>query len=273
MPRWLQTFFTEPSIHKTGLAVRHKYYFRRSAYLLLLLSAIGFGAQVVAGVYPVLRREMIFPVVSWAASFTIVAIERPATTAFRVLILQINILASQAIILVDGTPKIGLENLSVIIAILSTLGSIIVIFLMPLRHPMLQHEDISTPFSPPTSELRSPEDNFTLWQWSTVSWAAPLLSLANKKQLNDENVWSLPYEFKHQLLHENFRKLQGSVFRRLMSANGLDIFITSSLGLLKTCCSKLINPFRNIGEREAYIKARLRIPSVASTNSPEYGRP
>lgn len=230
----MRPFFTEPKIRQAGLAVRHRYHFRRSTFELLFLSAIGFGSQIAAGLYPVRRNEMIFPTVSFAAAFAIVAIERPATTIYKVLLLEISILASQAIVLIDGTSKIGNEQLPAIMALLAALASIVVILRMPLRHPMLRHDDISPPFSPPSSEFRSPEDNFSFLQWATISWTAPLLSLANKQQLNTEDVWSLGYEFQHGVLHENFRKLPGTVFQRLMTANGQDIFITVVLGIIKT---------------------------------------
>lgn len=94
--------------------------------------------------------------------------------------------------------------------------------------------EISKPFAEPTSALRSPEDNITLWQWMSVSWMAPLISIGVKRQLHDSDVWLLPYEFQHARLHTFFRELAGSVLIRLLKANGLDLVTITFLGLLET---------------------------------------
>ncbi|KAL8971225.1 MAG: hypothetical protein Q9183_001149 [Haloplaca sp. 2 TL-2023] len=117
---------------------------------------------------------------------------------------------------------------------LAALLHLIVILCMPLRDPELPASDISPAFGTPNHLFRSPEDNLTLWQFMSVTWMAPLISIGYKRQLNDEDVWSLSYEFQHQILHENFRELSGSVVRRLLSANGLDLAILSCLGILES---------------------------------------
>lgn len=85
----------------------------------------------------------------------------------------------------------------------------------------------------PSSLLPSPEDNLRLWQFMTVSWLNPLIRIGYNRQLQDSDVWQLPYEFQHQGLHENFRQLEGTVIRRLIKANVADIFILTFLGLLE----------------------------------------
>ncbi|KAL8792793.1 MAG: hypothetical protein Q9195_004606 [Heterodermia aff. obscurata] len=67
----------------------------------------------------------------------------------------------------------------------------------------------------------------------TVSWMNPLLFVGKKRQLDAKDVWSLPYEFQHSLLHERFHELQGSVMKKLLKANGLDLIILTTLGLLE----------------------------------------
>ena len=103
---------------------------------------------------------------------------------------------------------------------------------MPLRAPGLLKDTISPPFAPPDQRLRSPEDNLTLWQWMTVSWMKPLMTIGKVRQLNEEDVWALAYEFQHRRLHDAFRDLRGSVIRRLIAANGIDLIITTLLGIL-----------------------------------------
>jgi hypothetical protein len=51
--------------------------------------------------------------------------------------------------------------------------------------------------------------------------------------LQDEDVWSLGYEFQHGLLHDRFRGLSGSVLRRLFHANAIDLGIISLLALVE----------------------------------------
>lgn len=111
--------------------------------------------------------------------------------------------------------------------------STIVVINMPLRAPEMSRHGISSPFTVPTSELRSPEDNMTLFQWMTVSWMAPLIKMGNARQLHDEDVWLLGYEFQHRYLHDAFRELKGSVVRRLLAANWIDLDILSLLAIVE----------------------------------------
>ena len=71
----------------------------------------------------------------------------------------------------------------------------------------------------------------------TVSWMSPLINLGRKRQLNEEDVWSLGYEFQHKRLHEQFRELKGSVVKRLLKANGLDLILLSSLSVVSSLAS------------------------------------
>ncbi|KAL8924299.1 MAG: hypothetical protein Q9208_004080 [Pyrenodesmia sp. 3 TL-2023] len=105
---------------------------------------------------------------------------------------------------------------------------------MPLRDPYLPVDRIAPAFEKPDHLLRSPEDNLTLWQFMSVSWMSPMISVGAKRQLNSEDVWKLGFEFQHRLLHEKFRDLGGSVVRRLLSANGVDLVILLSLGTVQT---------------------------------------
>lgn len=96
-----------------------------------------------------------------------------------------------------------------------------------MRDPFMPHDQIGKAGGEPTRDLRSPEDNLTLWQWISVSWISRLLDRAGKRQLNDEDVWSLSFEFQHRQLHDNFRQLRGSVLRRLLIANAVDMVIVT----------------------------------------------
>ncbi|KAK4153494.1 P-loop containing nucleoside triphosphate hydrolase protein [Chaetomidium leptoderma] len=104
---------------------------------------------------------------------------------------------------------------------------------MPLRDPLLDSTGIGKPFTEPTNTVRSPEDAITLWQWMSVSWMAPLIRLGYQRQLQNEDVWFLAYEFQHSRLHTLFRELTGTVFVRLLKANGFDLILTTALGVLE----------------------------------------
>ncbi|KAL8682945.1 MAG: hypothetical protein Q9186_001024 [Xanthomendoza sp. 1 TL-2023] len=104
---------------------------------------------------------------------------------------------------------------------------------MPLRDPRLPNDNISPAYEKPNHLLRSPEDNLTLWQFMSVSWISPLICVGATRQLHEADVWQLSFEFQHRILHEKFRELGGTVVRRLLLANGLDLVILLSLGALE----------------------------------------
>lgn len=110
-----------------------------------------------------------------------------------------------------------------------------------MRNPATPTEKIGIPGGEPTNELRSPEDNLTLWQWCSVSWLGRLISKAGKGQLNDEDVWSLGFQFQHRQLHDNFRQLRGSVVRKLLAANALDMMIATTITVIDQAASMKIS--------------------------------
>jgi hypothetical protein len=66
---------------------------------------------------------------------------------------------------------------------------------------------------------------------------APLISVGKTRQLHDEDVWSLGYEFKHRLLTDRFKELEGTVIRRLLVANGTDLIFMGILALIELFAS------------------------------------
>ena len=144
--------------------------------------------------------------------------------------------STQATLLTDRS-ALHDRRLPATLELLIGVSTVAVMLCMPLRDPGLPNDDISPPFGNPKSQHRSPEDNLNLFQFMTVSWMSPLISLGSSRQLNDEDVWSLAFEFQHGTLHERFRQLKGSVVRRLITANGLDLVIISSLAVLESLAS------------------------------------
>ncbi|KAL2153477.1 hypothetical protein VTH82DRAFT_4632 [Thermothelomyces myriococcoides] len=179
----------------------------------------------------------LIPVVPSIISAIVLAVERPRTTPGAVFIIDgILLLVTTAILaLVPGAfPSVWLRNLAWISGVGLPLASVVVLLNMPLRDPLLDSSGIGKPFSEPTAAARSPEDIVTLWQWMTVSWMGPLIKIGYQRQLEEEDIWALPYEYQHSRLHILFRELSGTVLGRLLKANGLDLVIITSLGILQT---------------------------------------
>jgi hypothetical protein len=243
-PKWTRVFIHEIPEQQEELLPKNK---RRFTYLsgtLLLASLVGFILQTVSIFHPKLRLEVIYPAASWAIACLIIVFQRPAKTPKPLLVLYTSIFATQAIVLIDKFFETSRDDIPSILAFITSFIAILIILHMPLRDPNLPRDTISPAFGPPTNLLRSPEDNLTLWQFMIISWMKPLISLGNARQLNDEDVWLLSYEFQHRILHDRFRELKGSVLRRLVEANGLDLIIISVLSIIElfasTCSSCMI---------------------------------
>ncbi len=168
------------------------------------------------------------------------AILRPKTSPISLLSLYTLVAISILVQLTDSPFKSRLQEVSPILELLIAISAILVILLMPLRNPDLPNDEISATSTPPTFELRSPEDNLTLWQFLSVSWMGPLITRGKRRQLHAEDVWKLSYEFQHRYLHDKFREVTGSVGWRLIKANCLDLIILTVLGVLDLLASKLI---------------------------------
>ncbi|TVY34010.1 ATP-dependent bile acid permease, partial [Lachnellula subtilissima] len=236
-PKWLRVFIHEIPEQQEELLPKKKRYFTFLSGTLLVASLVGFVLQTVSVFRPKLRLETIYPAASWAIACLIITLQRPAKTPKALLVLYTSIFATQAIVLIDKFFSTSREDIPAILALITSLIAILIILHMPFRDPSLPRATISPAFSAPTDKLRSPEDDLTLWQFMSVSWMKPLIDLGNARQLNDEDVWSLSYEFQHRILHDRFRELKGSVLRRLLEANGLDLVIISVLSILELFAS------------------------------------
>jgi ABC-type multidrug transport system fused ATPase/permease subunit len=171
----------------------------------------------------------------WGVAALYIAIWPPRTASIW-LLLDLACIAAAGVALFSYVFSDDVFGRNAILTLSSTGLAIITlatIVSMPLRDPALTRAEISRPSTSPTTALRSPEDNITLFQWMTVSWLAPLIKIGNKRQLHDEDVWMLGYEFQHRHLHDAFRQLQGSLVRRLLAANWIDLVILTLLAVLE----------------------------------------
>ncbi|KAF2199205.1 ABC bile acid transporter-like protein [Delitschia confertaspora ATCC 74209] len=238
-PRWTKPFLKESKQRldelNEGQNGRPSYW----AYGLLSISLIGCAAQTVTVFFPSRQIVAAYPSLAWGVAVAIILVERPRTAPISLLVLFVFLLLSQLVVLSHTYRVVKAQDTPLALALVSALCGILIILRMPLRDPQLPKDDISRPYGTPTSNLRSPEDNLTPWQYMSVSWLTSLISVGVKKQINDEDVWDLPYEFKHRRLHNAFRNLQGSVTRRLLQANGMDLVFTTSLGLVELTATLL----------------------------------
>lgn len=206
-----------------------------------VLSAIGLVLAVLAAASPPFATVRILDLAPWVVTLLITVVDRPRSTPKALLTLFTTVLVCGLLSLVawyNGTARVSIVQVA---AVSLALAGILLILAMPMRDPDLDSTGIADPQYPPTSRLRSPEDNLSLWQFMTVSWMTPLITRGYRNKLNDEDVWFLPYDFQHERLHLLFRDLKGSIVKRLIMANGLDLIIITFLGLIETAAN-LSNP-------------------------------
>ncbi|KAI0456601.1 ABC transporter [Xylaria acuta] len=204
---------------------------------LLVLSILGLISSSLTVFSPSLDYLRLLDTVPWVASFFITLVDLPKRTPKTLLALYFTSVVCGFITLAanfNQTHKIGIFQA---VAPSIALVALLVILAMPMRDPALDNTGIAGNENYPTSELRSPEDKLSLRQFMTVSWLSPLISRGYKNQLKDEDVWLLPYEFQHKQLHTLFRELRGPIWLRLVLANGLDLFIISTLGILEAAAN------------------------------------
>lgn len=233
-PKWSQPFVqeTEKTPGEPAIDVNPASYPWTTA-MLILMTLIGLILQMVAVFYPVLNLMALPPLVCWAAALMLSVVDRMTTTPFGLLLIVVCLFVTQLVLLLGSRSLFHLQGLPTSLELVLAFVLMVNIFNMPMRNPKLPKDNISSSGDPPASSLRTPEDNLTLWQFMTVAWMEPLISMGKKRQLNDEDVWLLGYQFQHRTLHDNFRELKGSFVRRLLAANGLDLIITGLLGLIE----------------------------------------
>ena len=158
------------------------------------------------------------------------------------LLLFTSLLLEQLVTLIHMESPLLAKDIPWIVAPVAAALGIVLILNMPLRDPALPRKDISPAFATPTVQLRTPEDNLTPWQYMTVSWMEPLIKKGVTRQMEDEDIWDLGWEFKHARLHEAFRILQGSVTQRVFVANGIDLILTTVINVVRMCAGKWYPP-------------------------------
>lgn len=203
---------------------------------LFVLAVAGFATQLVVALN--LHWATVTAVLSavlWGVALLHTVIWRPRTASIILLVDFVAIVGAGIHLLITYfadnilQPNAILTISSILIACIG----VVVVVHTPLRDPRLSKAEISRPFTTPSGTFRSPEDNLTLFQWMTVSWLGPLIKTGNQRQLHDEDVWQLAYEFQHRHLHDAFRELKGTVVRRLLVANWIDLVLLTTLAIVE----------------------------------------
>jgi hypothetical protein len=146
------------------------------------------------------------------------------------------------VILYDFAILTGLDSPSNFLSVLyltsfscSILG-IAVLLLMPVNPFSCDIQNIGKYGATASSEFRSPEDYISLSHWLSVSWLSPLLSVGKMRLINESDVWTLPLSFQHGPLLEGMKVLRGSLLRRLIRANAIDIVLLLVMSLVDMLC-------------------------------------
>lgn len=117
----------------------------------------------------------------------------------------------------------------------SALG-LVVLLLMPINPATYDLPNVGKVGDTASSESRSPEDDLLLWQWLTVSWLAPLLSVGKTRLINESDVWGLPLSFQHGVLIDGMKLLRGSLLRRVIRANAIDLVLLIIMSFFDMVC-------------------------------------
>ncbi|CAG8927949.1 unnamed protein product [Penicillium salamii] len=203
---------------------------------LLIFSAIGLTADLIQLVPPEVNWFDVIIVFSWTVASILIAVKRPRACSIALLAFYVLLLAVELCLAVSSEASLDFKVVARYIAAAASAAASTAILLMPFRETSLPSVDISAVGQQPSSDFRTPEDNLRLWQFLTVSWMAPLISTGCNRQLNEDDVWLLGFDFQHSRLHEKFRRLRGSVLGRLLRANGIDVFIISTISIVQLLC-------------------------------------
>lgn len=228
LPLWLRPFAQEQA--PDGLKRK---FWSIWTYPLLLTSVAGLVLSFVPVVINPSCYVYLWEMAPWAFALLITVMERPSKTPRLLLIQYVSILGAStsiyAIRFLDRT-LFGIDPFRLARMALC-LVSILVIGFMPIREPSWGNEDIGQPGIQPSHNLRSPEDDLCLFSFWTMSWVNPLAKASRKREITEEDVWQLPFEFQHTRLYMAFRELKGKLLLCLIEANGLDLSIATSLAI------------------------------------------
>ncbi|KAL4933065.1 putative ABC bile acid transporter [Aspergillus undulatus] len=234
-PKWMRPF-VQDAPPCPDLPLEHTKHRLGWVISLFVVSVIGLAAQVIKTVLNGPNLANCALLVSWAGALLLTASERPRTSPILPFTFFLAAGILEAAFIVNYNAYAVSNLFTVQLGAAAALLGCVVALAMPLRSALLPCHDISAVGQKPSSDFRSPEDNLRLWQFLTVSWMAPLMTVGKIRQLDESDVWYLGFEFQHKRLHEKFRQLQGGVLGRLLQANGIDILIITAISIVQMIC-------------------------------------
>ncbi|RGP71521.1 ATP-dependent bile acid permease [Fusarium sporotrichioides] len=229
-PRWLKPFAQETAPFH---AKERKWTFW--TLCLSVISLVGLGLAISCAIAHSRHKSSFMGLVPWTVTTLLTVIDLPVQ-APKLLLMQYSFMMATALILRAiyylsfRTSSIGIFQIAHLI--LEALA-ILAIGNMPLRNPFWDSLDIGNTKVPPSNQVRSPEDNLTLFQFWTMKWVNPLSKIASQREIAVGDVWQLPYEFQHWRLYMAFRTLKGKLLPCLIEANGLDLFISTFAAIVE----------------------------------------
>ncbi|KAM0270239.1 hypothetical protein ACHAQH_009509 [Verticillium albo-atrum] len=230
-PLWCRPFAREQDDYAASRKTSWTYW----TLYLAAMAITGLASSIGSVVCGKGETPRILEVAPWMTACLITAWRRPIKTPATLLSLYLVIFACSVIPFATSQFHYKSSSWPYLVNGAISLAAIAGILAMPMRDPSLLTDGIANKDA--TYTLRSPEDNLNLWKFMTVSWMAPMIARGKLRKLNDEDIWQLPYDFQHDKLHTLFRDLQGSIVRRLLQANGLDLLIISSLAILESAAN------------------------------------
>lgn len=228
LPLWLRPFAQEQA--PNGLKPQ---FWSPWTFPLLFFSLAG----LVLSFVPVLIHPScylyLWEMAPWLVALLITLLDRPAKAPRLLLIQHVSILGVSTAIYAIRFLDRSLHDVDPFRLARMVLGclSITIIGIMPLRDPAWGKKDIGSARGQPSCHLRSPEDDLSLFRFWSMSWVNPLAKLCRAREVTEEDVWQLPYEFQHARLYMAFRELKGKLLLCLIEANGLDLSIATSLAV------------------------------------------
>ncbi|KAK8146289.1 hypothetical protein G3M48_003348 [Beauveria asiatica] len=255
--------------------------------ILFLIALFGFLLSLIPIILDSAQTLHLFETVPWFAVVVVTIADRPTRTP-RLLLAQyvVMLLTSAAVYSMHFLdhdlryvePTQLLRDALALVALACILA-------MPLRDPAWDVDNIGSSALPPSSLLRSPEDNLSLLRFWTMSWVTPLARLCRKREITVDDVWQLPYDFQHTRLYMAFREVRGRLLPCLVRANGLDLCLSTSLAVAEKVLevtnihltSKLYRALDRAEPREAFywcavMLALDAIRQVAKTTANWYSR-
>lgn len=235
LPLWLRPFAAEEGPDRRSDDPFEPKRWTHWTLFLFLIAIFGFAVSLVPVILAPSQTLNMFDVLPWFAVGLVTIADRPTKTP-RVLLIQYFTMLLGTVLVYSmhflDDSLLFIDPIELIRVGLNVLAIIIICF-MPLRDPTWAVSNIGSAQLPPSSELRSPEDNLSLFRFWTMSWVNSLATLCQKREITVEDVWQLPYDFQHTRLYMVFRELKGRLLPCLIEANGLDLFISTSLAIVE----------------------------------------